>query len=302
MASACLHGFLLLLVVFGSAFFVVKEKPLTYPRLQFIPTKLVEGALAGGGGNPKIAPTDDQIVGDTLKPTPPAATPPRKPPQPKPTPPAPAPVPEVTRPVKPETKPPPKTVDVAKPKPTDKPAPKYSIDLTELQPVTPSDKEKQREKERQKAKAEADVRAAREARQRVDAARERIAQESARVGDALRTGFKSGTKVDVGGPGGEAFANYGALVQAAYADAWRILPDLNDDDAITLVRVTISRDGRVVSSVITRRSGSTAMDRSVQRALDKVRAEGLPPFPDFIKDSERSFNIEFNLKTRRLLG
>ena len=38
----------------------------------------------------------------------------------------------------------------------------------------------------------------------------------------------------------------------------------------------------------------------VQRAMDAVKK--LPPFPESIKDSERSFTIEFNLKAKRLLG
>jgi TonB family protein len=104
----------------------------------------------------------------------------------------------------------------------------------------------------------------------------------------------------VGGPGGEAYANYASLVQAAYEDAWQIIQDLTDDDEIAVVRVTITRDGRVVGARITERSKSASMNRSVQRALDAVKK--LPPFPEFIKEPERSFTIEFNLKTKRLLG
>jgi TonB family protein len=106
--------------------------------------------------------------------------------------------------------------------------------------------------------------------------------------------------VEVGGPGGEAYANYGSLVRDAYDDAWRILPDLTDDDEVAIVRVTIARDGRVVGARFIQRSKSASMNKSVQRALDAVKR--LPPFPDFIREPERSFTIEFNLKAKRLVG
>ena len=73
--STLFHGFLLLLLVFGSAFFVAKEKPLNLPRINVVPSRLVEDALAGGGGNPNLPRTDDQQKGQTLAPQPPAAPP-----------------------------------------------------------------------------------------------------------------------------------------------------------------------------------------------------------------------------------
>jgi outer membrane biosynthesis protein TonB len=56
----------------------------------------------------------------------------------------------------------------------------------------------------------------------------------------------------------------------------------------------------VVAARIIERSRRPAVNTAAQRALDAVKK--LPPFPDFIKDSERSFTIEFNLKAKRLLG
>jgi TonB family protein len=136
----------------------------------------------------------------------------------------------------------------------------------------------------------------------VNAARQQAAQSLAKATRSLQAGFSSGTKVDVGGPGGEAYANYISLVQNAYDRAWIVQPDLEDDDSAAMVRVTISRTGRVIASRITRPSSNAMLNKSVQRALDKVESEGFPPFPDFIRESERSFTIEFNLKAKRLLG
>jgi hypothetical protein len=43
------------------------------------------------------------------------------------------------------------------------------------------------------------------------------------------------------------------------------------------------------------------MDASVKRALDRVESIG-KEFPASSKDSERTFIINFNLKTKRMLG
>jgi len=88
----------------------------------------------------------------------------------------------------------------------------------------------------------------------------------------------------------------------AYENAWVITPELTDDSFVALIRVTIARSGRIVASRIIRPSGSSTMDRTVQRAMDRVRADGLPPFPSGATDSERSFSIEFNLKSKNRTG
>jgi TonB family protein len=302
LASTGLHGFLVLLLLFGSAFFVSKEKPPS-PPINVVPTHLIEDALAGGGGNPNLARTEDRQKGETLLPQPAAAPPPSAPPQPKPPPPQP-PKPETRKaePKKPDAPTPktPKVTEAVKPKPVEKTSDsKPRIDLNQdLKPIART------EKDRQKAKQEAEAReAAREAARQnaaANAARQKLAQQIGKAADAMQRGFKGGTKVEVGGPGGEAYANYGSLVQAAYEDAWHVIQDLTDDDEIAVVRVTIARDGRVVGARFVDRSKSASMNKSVQRALDAVRR--LPPFPDFIKEAERSFTIEFNLKAKRLSG
>jgi TonB family protein len=314
-ASTALHGFLLLLFVFGSAFFLAKDKPPPNQRLNVVPTHLIEAALAGGGGNPNLPRTDDRQKGDTLVPQPAAAAPPPQPVQPvrqPPQPPPPQPKPEVkrTESKKPDLPTPPpksikpvKPVEVAKPKPTDKPTQdKPRIDLTELVPVARTEKDKRKAQEEAEAREAARQQAA--ANAAANAAREKLARQIDQATKGLRAGFSGGTKVEVGGPGGEAYAGYSHLVYAAYEDAWesalRFINDLRDDDAAVVVRVTIARDGRVIGARITDRSGRPAVNGAAQRALDAVKK--LPPFPDFIKDAERSFTIEFNLKAKRLLG
>ena len=93
-----MHAFLAFVLVIGSAFFVNKDHAQVVPKVRVVPTKLIDDALAGGGGNPKVAPSEDQQKGDTVKPLPPpeppkvVQTPPK--PQPKIEPPKPEPTPE----------------------------------------------------------------------------------------------------------------------------------------------------------------------------------------------------------------
>ena len=76
--------------------------------------------------------------------------------------------------------------------------------------------------------------------------------------------------------------------------------DLMDESSTAKVSVTIAKSGHVISARIERRSGNSPLDRSVQRALDKVRF--VAPFPAGALEEQRTFLINFNLKAKRLLG
>ncbi|HXG48949.1 MAG TPA: TonB family protein [Methylomirabilota bacterium] len=299
-ASALLHGFLFLLLVVGSAFVTSRQRPADLPAIRVVPQRLIDAALAGGGGNPRLAPSDAKQKGDTLTPQPPQAAPPTpEPPKPRVEPPAePAPVKPV---VKAENAP--KASPTASKKPAAStrtpvpqplkltpvnrgPTPKPSV-LENLKPVVRTEADRAREE------AEAGARAAAEARNR-------LARALGGASRSLREGFKDGTAVEVPGPGGIAYANYAAFVREAYDNAWIVSPSLTDVDAVAVVRVIIRRDGRVVSATIQRRSGSNALDRSVQQALDRVKF--VAPFPEGTTDDQREFIIDFNLKTKRGLG
>jgi TonB family protein len=278
--STCLHAFLVVLAVLGSAFFIQKERVLAQPKIRVVPTRLIDAALAGGGGNPKVAPSEDQQKGETLKPIP-VAVPPV---QPKP----------VVQPPKPEPKiePVAPKPEAVKPKeqaakPVEKPNPKPSLEPLALKPVIRSNKEK--------VKAEADA----QARER-SAKAAQLAKKFGNVEQSLRSGFTKGTKVEVWGTGGEAYAGYDALVKAIYDDAWDVSDSLTDDDSTAKVVIVIARAGHVISARIERRSTNSLLDKSVQRALDRVKF--VAPFPEGSRDEQRTFTINFNLKAKRLLG
>jgi TonB family protein len=66
------------------------------------------------------------------------------------------------------------------------------------------------------------------------------------------------------------------------------------------VSVTISSDGTVTDSHIITSSGDPRMDTSVKRALNRVTF--IHEFPEGAKEKERTFKINFNLKSKRMLG
>lgn len=331
-ASTGVHGFLLLLLVVGSGFLLPERKPSQdFPRLKVVPTRLIDEALSGGGGNPNIRPTEAIQKGETLTPTPPAppAPAPKKeiaPPKAKP--PEPEPEPEAETPAAVQTpEPPPKNVVQPKvkelpsktkpnrePKPvkdvkeTSRPTPKAVAKETvplDLKPVTRRDTDRQKEEAEAQAKAEA-RRRAEETRLREAEARARgLANEKATrmLGaaiTALKAGFNTGTAVETSGPGGEAYAGYDQFVKEAYDNAWLVTQDLTDENSTARVSVTIRSTGHVVDAKIINRSGNTPLDRSVERALRNVRF--IAPFPEGAKDKQRTFIINFNLKAKRLTG
>ena len=277
--SLAAHGFLFLVVLFGAAFFVShKPPPLDPSTLRVVPQRFLDG-FSGGGGNPNLPMTSEQKKGD------PNAKPEVKPSTPKPT------------PVEPR-----RTEPRVEPKPTPQPTQPQPNRMPKdpmLKPVTRTktpvkSESTETSKPSAKAKAENDARATREAA-------DRLAKQIGKAMEGMQQGFHQGTAVDVGGPGGVAFGDYGQFVKQIYDDAW-VTADISsaDDNSAALVKVTVARDGRIIRAVIAERSGDRALDQSVQRALEKVTK--LPPFPEETKDQQRTFTIRFSLKAKRGLA
>jgi colicin import membrane protein len=305
MASGGLHAFLLVVLVFGAAFFTAQKNEPPPHMIHLVPPDIIAALDKAGGGNPNIAPSNERLKGETLKPVPKPADPVQT--QPKAvTPPPPPPT------VKKET---PKTeVKKAEPKavtPVVKEPPKLPtepvkprIDLNETVPINRKDSAKTKEREAAEAKAAADAqrRANEKARAQREAALHEMRNALTDASTGIKRGFHNGIQVDVGGPGGAAAASYKTIVQMAYDNAWIVTPELTDKGYVAMIKVTIARDGRIISSRIIKPSDSPLMDRSVQKAMDSVRSEGLPPFPAGMTESEQTFTIEFNLKARSGLG
>jgi len=272
-ASGGLHTLLALILVYCPAFLVSSPKQSDVQTINFIPELLIDGPFAGGG-NPN--------AGHQPSPTPapqaptPVPVPAPPPPQPKPrvketAPPKPAEEPlEVAKDTKPTRKLPDVNTNIVSKRPTSKVPPRDTSD---------------------------DDRQAREE----SARRNRLAGAFDGSLRNIKSGTGSAAKIEGSpglGGGGPSYAPYEAWVRSVYERAWVAPEDASSEDATVEVSVTIARDGTVVAKSIVTRSGDAAVDSSVRRALDKVSTVGRP-FPEGAKDSERTYIIPFNLRTKR---
>lgn len=118
---------------------------------------------------------------------------------------------------------------------------------------------------------------------------------SKEVSNALKglNNLSAKINVQVSGSNRAAFATYAQHVVAVYRRAWQpLIPKNLARTRIAEVSVTIDRSGRVIRASITRRTGDAALDKSVQRALDKVRSVG-KSFPSGSRDAQRTFILDF---------
>jgi periplasmic protein TonB len=274
LASAALHGLLLLVLVFASAFQAPRMEKFDLPLLDVIPARTVEAAIYGGG-DPAAQPPPPA-------PTPAPATPPPQPkpaPQPKPEPtPQPQPKPEVV------PAPAPKPITET-PKPTPKPAPPKIQVNSEIRRTPPAP---QPARTAPPAQDDSQRRAAEELAQRATSAAARLSQS-----------LSSKTTISIPGPGGAAFANYGQVVISIYERNW-IKPENIDKTFTVRATVVIARDGKVVSTRITQPSANRLVNDSVERVLDRVKF--IAPFPEGSTDATQSFNLNFELKPGNLTG
>jgi TonB family protein len=290
--SAALHALLIGVALFGSAFLPSsKEEP--QHILTAFDSRLVTDALTRGG-NPNV-----QV---TPPPAPPAdepATPIALPPLPKPEtheqdtpkPPERKPRPTPDSDFKPVTKP---DEDIAPPK---KPKIILNAEDTKLNRKSTTKPVKNTSE-----KDDAEARQAEAARQAAVARQQRLAKAFGSSVHSLDQSLSHATTVVLpgNGDGSPLSANYRDVVASIYQAAWVPPAELNDDLATVTVRVTIARDGRVVTGRIIKVSGNNGMDRSIQNVLDTVTF--IQPFPAGSTDQERTYTINFNLKTKRGLA
>jgi len=273
--ATAMHLLLLVVLFVGPAFFVA-DKIDDSDVITFVPAMLTDEKFSNPGAT---AP----------RPTPqPQPQPPQPQPQAEPPTPQPQPQPQPVR----DPDPPVETPKINKPDP----------DSLESKPekkthqVKVSDtvvKIKQPPKTTSTSKPKTQTVANNEQPQQVSSALRRI-----------RGNLSATTRVEMpegpGGGSGVSYANYAQEVRRVYTEACRIPPDVSDDSAVVKVRVTIARNGNVISSSITTPSGSSELDRAIQATLDRVTF--VAPFPAGAKDSQRTFVISFDLKAKKLLG
>jgi TonB family protein len=94
-----------------------------------------------------------------------------------------------------------------------------------------------------------------------------------------------------------AAANYAQVVKSVYEQAWTPPDDTASDDANIKVRVSIASDGTVISASVIVPSGDASVDVSVRNTLERVQF--IQAFPAGSADTERTYIINFNLKSKR---
>ena len=269
-ATAGIHLLLLLVLVFGSAFFNPQPKPDDTQLLDVIPANLVYAAFNSGVRN-ATPPAPAPIVTPPPQPVPPtpAVQPAPQPPEPKPvvTPP-----PTLTERFEKLFTPEPKPVKPAPETPAPKPH-QIQVNTQLVARVAPKIST-------QATTPQRDTRAISTALQN------------------LKKNLSPGMKVDMPGESSVAYASYRDALATIYYNAWMTPNDMANDEAITTVKITVASDGTVINARIITPSGDAKADDSVRRALDRVSS--VPPLPDKSK-SERDFEISFNLKAKRML-
>jgi outer membrane biosynthesis protein TonB len=265
-ASSAAHGLLLLILFIGSAFVEPKPDPIDLPLLDVIPDKVVDSLLYGGG-EPEVQPF----------PPPQARTP------------APAPI-KTQEPEQKKKEPEPEKAP-APVIPVKQPEPKVELKKpSKPKPVIKVAKEtiKINQPARSTQKSSVQPELSRELESRISDTADRLSRKLTKE-----------TSIKVPGPGGEAYANYGQVVISIYRSAW-IQPPGIDKASTVKATVTNARDGRVLSSRITRLSGNRTVDDSVEQVLRRVK--NVRPFPVGAKDETRTFDLSFELTPAELSG
>jgi TonB family protein len=273
-ATAGFHLLLLVILFVGPAFFWEREKQDDTPVLDMIPANLVDSASTG--------------VQNAQPPAPAVAAPQPKPPAAAPvtpvvTPPVPAPKPVLQPMAAPTPTFTERVEKFFKPEPV-KPAPAP----TENQPHTP--------------KVNLTL-TTRPVPKNTSTPNKTTPDNSKAVNSALRAlraNLSSSTTIDMPGNSSASSANYAQVVKSIYEQAWTPPADTASDDANIKVRVTIASDGTVISARVISPSGDASVDVSVRNTLERVQF--IEPFPPGTADKERTYIINFNLKSKRLLG
>jgi len=266
-ASAGTHLLLMLILFIGPAFLSAKNtKSEDVQLLDFIPPRTVDALVAPNPGGAPVQRQQQQQPAAAQPPSVPVSKPP--------------PVERVQQPTRQEVD----SLEVKQQKPR---LPQINTTLTTKRSTS---KEKQTEKSDNREREAAEN-------------RRQTAAALARATANLDKGLSGSTSVRMGdGDGrgaGLAYANFLQALKTLYTEAWNV-PDGADDDATVSTSVTIAKDGTVLSAHITRRSGNSIADTSVQLTLDRVRHA--VPLPDDTKEDQRTVTITFSVKAKRLLG
>jgi TonB family protein len=238
-AAAGLHLSLVTLLLVGPAFLSSKPPETNIQPIDFMPSKVIEQAITGGG-NPNANP-----LPPTRPPTPQVVAVPPAPPE-RPT--------EVVKQETPKVESP-DSLEVKKDKPK---TPQISTKLVV------------RNNGKTTSKTPADS--------KENDARRQAADQFNRSLTGLRNNLAPTTTFDLRGPGGggETYAGFDQNLLSIYDRAWISPEGMDGSEAVVGVKVVIESNGSISSARIIQPSGDARVDRSVQQALDRVTSVPVP--------------------------
>jgi TonB family protein len=273
-ASTGVHLLLVVILFVGSAFFSPPKKAEDLQEVDILPTKLIDAMMSGGGERVRGTP---------------------QPPSPPPRAAEPSPTPEKAK----EPDPPKEQVKQQKPPKPDV----ESFEPTKKQPKLSPEALKMVSRKQTSNKTQKKTSSSNNTSDGRDEQLAKLSQEIARAARGIKDGTAAPTQiVDIGpGGGGPSYANYKSWIYTRYLNAWVPPDDAAQEFGVVEAEVTIARDGTVISSKIISRSGDPQLDGSVQRTLSRVTTIG-KPFPDGVKENERTYNLRFDIKTKRGLA
>jgi TonB family protein len=288
--SLGLHG-LLAVILIGSAGFGSRPQQVELQILHFIPANIVDRAGAGGGA---------QVVNPPLQPQVPAPPRVQSPPQTQPQ----AVHVELTH------------VETARPKPLPRPeptpAPPEKEDSKELAMESKSKSSHERPRHEVKPTYTLAHTSTHAKKPQADQSSQSMARAEARrlkaienalnglASDVRSSGSQSPIVDTEGIGGGEAFAGYRDVVFSYYYHAWITPDDAANRLGAADAKITILRDGSILSAELVHPSDDKSLDRSVERVLREVTK--LPPFPASTQDRQRTYVIRFSLEAKELSG
>ena len=270
-ATVGIHLLLLAILIVGPAFYNPQTKPSETHVLDMISPNLIDAAFSSGVPNAAPPP-----------PAPPVALPP---PQPAP------PTPQVQNPLPT----PPKPVE-QKPTLTQR-VESFFTPAQKPEPVKPAPVKPDPNRHVIQVNTQRVTRVAPKNPPTKDNSQQTANAVSSAIKN-IRKNLSRDMVVDVPGTSTVAYSSYKDALATIYYDAWVTPEGVANDEADTMVKILVARDGTVVSSRIVTPSGNAKIDDSVRRALNRVPSVG--PLPDQSKQ-EQEFTLDFNLKTKQML-
>ena len=295
-ASAVTHGLVLLLFFVGSAFIPQKPKPIDGQEFQIFTLppdfELVAQDNVFSGGSPDAA--------GGPKPQPQPQKKQEQPPAPAPEKPKPEPQKTETVVKPPEPKPEPVKKEVVKKEP-DPEAFDFSklvtktvkIEPKKPEPLALSDIKKQIRKVTVPAESKAASNTSKATETKMAAANaDAIVNAQKSIESKLTSTGPSGGRANVDdflGPGGARTASYSIYLAGIYRDAW-IAPAKSSARRAVRVRVTISKDGTVLSREVLDKSGDRDFVRAAENTVNRVKKFDRPPPSN---ESSVTYTLEF---------